>query len=257
MGYEGPSTRELFDAEKLRHELTALARDAKDQTILRTAALSAIKAAFQDARTRVKDGVDTGRFNGLIAARALSNVQDATIQVIYDFATKHFYYAQNPTASERVTVVATGGYGRAELAPGSDIDLLFVRPYKQTPWGESVIEFILYMLWDLGLKVGHATRSLAECVRLAKQDITIRTSLLEARFLWGDRELYDELRKKFWSDIATGSGQDFVQAKLAERDARHHRQGESRYLVEPNIKDGKGGLRTRSPSRGACPWRAS
>ena len=124
---------------------------------------------------------------GLEAARALSAMQDAIIQVIYDFAVKHFYYAQNPTAAERITIVATGGYGRGELAPGSDVDLLFVRPFKQTAWGESVIEFILYMLWDLGLKVGHATRSLAECVRLAKQDITIRTALLEARYLWGDQ----------------------------------------------------------------------
>ncbi len=180
---------------------------------------------------------------GLAAASALSELQDALIQVIYDFATKHVYYAQNPSSAERITVVATGGYGRGELAPQSDIDLLFVRPFKQTAWGESVIEFILYMLWDLGLKVGHATRSLAECVRLAKQDVTIRTALLEARYLWGDRELYDELRKKFWSEIATGTGQDFVEAKLAERDQRHQRQGESRYLVEPNVKEGKGGLR--------------
>ena len=165
------------------------------------------------------------------------------IQVIYDFAVKHVYYAQNPTTAERLAIVATGGYGRGELAPGSDIDLLFVRPFKQTAWGESVIEFILYMLWDLGLKVGHATRSLAECVRLAKQDITIRTALLEARYLWGDQALYDELRKKFWNEVATGNGQDFVEAKLAERDERHARQGESRYLVEPNIKEGKGGLR--------------
>ncbi len=180
---------------------------------------------------------------GLAAARALSALQDAIIQVIYDFAVKHVYYAQNPSSAERLAIVATGGYGRGELAPGSDIDLLFVRPFKQTAWGESVIEFILYMLWDLGLKVGHATRSLAECVRLAKQDITIRTAILEARYLWGDQALYEDLRKKFWSEVATGSGQDFVEAKLAERDQRHERQGESRYLVEPNIKEGKGGLR--------------
>ena len=109
--------------------------------------------------------------------------------------------------------------------------------------GESVIEFILYMLWDLGLKVGHATRSLGECVRLSKQDITIRTAILEARYLWGDEKLFEELRRKFWGEVATGTGQDFVEAKLAERDDRHARQGESRYLVEPNIKEGKGGLR--------------
>src|SRR6201999_3260293 len=119
----------------------------------------------------------------------------------------------------------------------------FIRPFKQTPWGESVIEFILYMLWDLGLKVGHATRSLAECVRLSKQDITIRTAILEARYLWGDHKLFEELRKKFWSEVRTGTGQDFVEAKLDERKERHARQGESRYLVEPNIKEGKGGLR--------------
>ena len=220
-----------------------MARAESDSGKLRKAALDHIKAASQAARARIKTRMENGTLAGLIAARALSDVQDTLIQVLYDFATKHFYYAQNPTESERLSVVATGGYGRAQLAPGSDIDLLFVRPFKQTAWGESVIEFILHMLWDLGLKVGHATRSLGECVRLAKQDITIRTALLEARFLWGDKTLYDELRKRFWAEVAAGTGQDFVKAKLAERDQRHLRQGESRYLVEPNIKEGKGGLR--------------
>jgi [protein-PII] uridylyltransferase len=243
LGYEGPAIGELLDGDALRRALTALARESGDKAKLRKEALARIKGAFQDGRQRVKDGVEGGALGGQVAARALSELQDLTIQVIYDFAVKHFYYAQNPTAAERICIVATGGYGRAELAPGSDIDLLFVRPFKQTPWGESVIEFILYMLWDLGLKVGHATRSLGECVRLSKQDITIRTAILEARYLWGDEKLYEELRKKFWAEVATGTGQDFVEAKLAERDERHARQGESRYLVEPNIKEGKGGLR--------------
>jgi [protein-PII] uridylyltransferase len=243
LGYEGPAIGELLDGDALRRALTALAREAGDKAKLRKESLALIKDAFQAGRQRVKDGVENGALSGLVAARALSALQDATIQVIYDFAVKHFYYAQNPTSAERIAVVATGGYGRGELAPGSDIDLLFVRPFKQTPWGESVIEFILYMLWDLGLKVGHATRSLAECVRLSKQDITIRTAILEARYLWGDEKLYEELRKKFWTEVATGTGQDFVEAKLAERDERHARQGTSRYLVEPNIKEGKGGLR--------------
>ena len=232
-----------FDDSALRNSLSAMAREGTDQAQIRADALALLKSAFQNARAHIKARTESGEITGLAAARLLSRVQDATIQVTYDFATKHVYYAQNPTASERIAIVATGGYGRGELAPGSDIDLLFVRPYKQTPWGESVIEFILYMLWDLGLKVGHATRSLPECVRLSKQDITIRTALLEARYLWGDRKLYEELRRKFWSDVASGSGQDFVEAKLAERDVRHMRQGESRYLVEPNIKEGKGGLR--------------
>ena len=233
-----------LDGDALRRDLTALARASSgERTGLRKAALATIRTAFLAAREQVKAGMDSGVSPGFAVARALSALQDTTIQVLYDFAVRHFYPAPNPTTSERLAIVATGGYGRGLLAPASDIDLLFVRPFKGTAWDESVIEFILHMLWDMGLKVGHATRSVPECVRLAKQDITIRTSLLEARFLWGDRELYDELRKKFWSDIATGSGQDFVEAKLAERDARHLRQGESRYLVEPNVKDGKGGLR--------------
>ena len=246
MGLEKPQTlaaRDVIDADALRHALTALARETPDPGTLRKSGLGLIKQAFQQGRDKIQHQVEAEGLSGLAAARALSALQDAIIQVIYDFAVKHVYYAQNPSSAERIAIVATGGYGRGELAPGSDIDLLFVRPFKQTAWGESVIEFILYMLWDLGLKVGHATRSLAECVRLSKLDVTIRTAILETRYLWGDRGLYDDLRKKFWNEVATGNGRDFVNAKLAERDQRHQRQGESRYLVEPNIKEGKGGLR--------------
>jgi len=243
LGYQGPEQIAFLDGDALRRDLTALAHATTDQGRLRKDALGHIKSAFAGARAGVKAQAESGAMHGLAVARALSDIQDTLIQVLYDFATKHFYYAQNPTQAERLSVVATGGYGRAQLAPFSDVDLLFLRPYKQTAWGESVIEFILHMLWDLGLKVGHATRSLAECVRLAKQDSTIRTALLEARYLWGERALFDELRKTFWSEIAAKTGQEFVEAKLAERDQRHLRQGESRYLVEPNVKDGKGGLR--------------
>ncbi|MCH8858092.1 MAG: [protein-PII] uridylyltransferase [Proteobacteria bacterium] len=234
----------LLDGDALRRNLTALARASRgDTTKLRADAVGQIRQAFKLARDTVKTRLDCGVTPGLAAARALSTIQDVTVQILYDFATRHIYRASNPTESEHMAIVATGGYGRGLLAPGSDVDLLFLHPYKLTPWSESVIEFILHALWDLGLSVGHATRSLAECVRLGKQDITIRTSLLEARYLWGDTMLYEGLRKKFWNEIAAGTGWDFVQAKLAERDARHLRQGESRYLVEPNIKEGKGGLR--------------
>src|SRR3954464_1093749 len=246
MGLEKPQTlslHELIDADALRRGLTALAKETGDPGTLRKSGLTLIKQAFQDGRDKVKAAVLEQNLPGLEAARELSALQDAIIQVIYDFAVKHVYYAQNPSSAERIAIVATGGYGRGELAPGSDIDLLFVRPFKQTAWGESVIEFILYMLWDLGLKVGHATRSLAESVRLAKSDVTIRTAILEARFLWGDVGLYEDLRKKFWAEVATGNGRDFVEAKLVERKERHNRQGKSRYLVEPNVKEGKGGLR--------------
>src|SRR5438093_8436916 len=142
-----------------------------------------------------------------------------------------------------MAVVATGGYGRGLMAPESDIDLLFILPYKQTAWGEQFAEAILYCLWDMGLKVGHATRSVDECIRQAKADMTIRTAVLEARYLVGDRKLYDELVARFDRDIVQHSAAEFVAAKLAEREERHRRAGQSRYLVEPNVKDGKGGLR--------------
>ena len=233
-----------LDGDALRRDLAALARaSGGDRSNLRKIALASIKTAFQASRDKVRAGMESGLSPGVAVARALAALQDTTIQVLYDLAVRHFYPAPNPTTAERLAIVATGGYGRGMLAPASDIDLLFIRPYKETAWEQSVIESILHMLWDMGLKVGHATRSVPESLRLAKEDITIRTSLLEARFLWGDRPLFEELRQKFWNDVATGSGQDFVSAKLAERDARHVRQGESRYLVEPNVKDGKGGLR--------------
>jgi [protein-PII] uridylyltransferase len=241
LNYVSPPRLELLDGDALRRDLTALAHAQSDKTKLRSEALARIKDAFSEARTKVRERSESGAMSGVAVSHALSDVQDVLLQVLYDFACKHFYFAQNPTQAEHMAIVATGGYGRAQLAPHSDIDLLFLRPYKQTAWGESVIEFILHMLWDIGLKVGHATRSLAECTRLAKQDLTIRTTLLEARYLWGDRALYDELRKQYWAEA--GNGHDFVEAKLAERDQRHLRQGESRYLVEPNVKEGKGGLR--------------
>jgi [protein-PII] uridylyltransferase len=236
-----------IDAEKagdaLRHALTALAREkGADAARLRAAALPLFKAALAEARAEARRFLEGGG-SGLGTAQMLSRAADTLIQVLYDFTVKHVFYAQNPTDSEHLAVVAVGGYGRGALAPGSDIDLLFVLPHKQTAWGESAIEFILYVLWDLGLKVGHATRSLDECVRLAKSDHTIRTAVLEARFVCGRMPLYDRLMDKFWKEVVTGTGRDFVEAKLDERHKRHMAAGESRYLVEPNVKDGKGGLR--------------
>ncbi len=147
------------------------------------------------------------------------------------------------TQAERIAVLAVGGYGRAEMAPHSDVDLLFLTPWKITPWAEIVIESMLYILWDLKLKVGHASRTVKDCVRLGREDITIRTALLENRFLAGDAGLAQDLNKTLWSELFRNSGPEFIDAKLAERADRHKRQGGQRYVLEPNIKEGKGGLR--------------
>jgi [protein-PII] uridylyltransferase len=232
-----------IDGDALRKELSAVAQAGSDKRKMQLATLKILKRELHAARAKAKHAFEAGEIDGAAAAVTLSDIQDAIIQVLYDLVRKHFYYAPNPTEGERIAIVATGGYGRRQLAPRSDIDLLFVRPYKQTAWGESVIELILQMLWDMGLKVGHATRSLEECLRLARQDITISTALLEGRYICGDPQLDAHLRKRFRAEVISGNALHFASAKLAERDARHVRQGESRYLVEPNVKDGKGGLR--------------
>ncbi len=149
----------------------------------------------------------------------------------------------NPTEAERITVLAVGGFGRAEMAPHSDVDLLFLTPWKITPWAESVIESMLYMLWDLKLKVGHASRTVRDCLRLSRDDITIRTAMLEHRFLAGHAPLATELADRLWDEVFRNSGPEFIEAKLAERAERHKRQGGQRYVLEPNVKEGKGGLR--------------
>jgi len=230
------------DGLALRRELTAAAHGAEGRDALRKAAVTIFKRVRTDGLSEAEAILKAGG-SGIAAATHISNVQDAIIGALYDFTVKHVYYAQNPSTAERIAVVATGGYGRGTLAPGSDIDLLFVLPYKQTAWGESVVESMLYSLWDLGLKVGHATRSVDECIRLAKSDMTIRTSVLEARYLWGDAKLADTLKARFDKEFTGGGTMDFVDAKLSEREQRHKKSGESRYLVEPNIKEGKGGIR--------------
>jgi len=212
------------------------------ETKLRRAVLDYLKnlceiSHLNAERQLIEDG------NGRACAEGLSQFQDELIRLIYDFAVSHIYYASNPSAAEKLTIVATGGYGRNLLAPGSDIDLLFLLPYKQTAWGESVTEYILYMLWDLGFKVGHATRTVSQCITHAKADMTIRTSLLDARYILGEKDFFADFEKKFIEDVVQGTAMEFIEAKLEERDIRHKRSGKSRYLVEPNIKDGKGGLR--------------
>jgi [protein-PII] uridylyltransferase len=233
----------LFDTEALRLELTALFRkhgeiasDARPEVLARLTSL--VNEARSEAERRLNAN---GR--GRECAMHLSSFQDALIELIYDYTVAHIYQPLNPADLDKISVVATGGYGRGLLSRGSDIDLLFLLPSKQTPWGESVVEYMLYLLWDLRFKVGHATRTIEQCVKLANSDMTIRTALLDARLIFGDHDLFTSMTERFQRDVVRGTARAFIDAKLAERDERHKRGGESRYKVEPNVKDGKGGLR--------------
>src|SRR5690606_22699941 len=139
--------------------------------------------------------------DGLACAAALSTFQDELIKLIFDFANQRIYRAQNPSEAERMAIVATGGYGRGLLAPFSDIDLLFLLPYKQTAWGESIAEYMLYVLWDLGYKVGHATRNVDQMIKAAKNDVTIRTAFLDSRLVYGDATLFRDCWSRFLSQV--------------------------------------------------------
>ena len=215
---------------------------SRDDLGRRKVGLERLRQALGAGQAEVQMRFEAGRASGTRAAANLTFLFDQIIRIVHDIAAEE-YPSANPTRADRLAIAAVGGYGRGELAPFSDIDLLFLFPYKQTPRGEQVVEYMLYLLWDLGVKVGHSTRSTDDCVRLAKQDLTIRTALLEARFLWGDQALFLDFRKTFQDRVVAGTAVEFVDGKLAERDERHKKLGDSRYLVEPNVKDGKGGLR--------------
>ncbi|MBL4907650.1 MAG: [protein-PII] uridylyltransferase [Sneathiella sp.] len=238
-----PNQRDIIDRKKVAAEIAQFSETyAVDGMDFRNAVLKYLKEVLADGREEIQRRfMETNK--GRPSMHAASFLIDQIIRTIYDTAATYVYPLSNPTPEEKLSLMAVGGYGRGELAPYSDVDLLFLFPYKQTSWCEQIIEFCLYMLWDLGLKVGHATRTPNECIRLAKTDITIQTALLEGRYLWGDQELASEMREKFLKEIVSGNGKKFIEAKLHERDERHERYGNSRYVVEPNIKEGKGGLR--------------
>ncbi|OYX15308.1 MAG: [protein-PII] uridylyltransferase [Rhizobiales bacterium 32-66-8] len=234
---------EPFLGTRLKSEVLDIAKaHAGREMDLRNAVVARMKLAMAEGRTEA-ERLLMGDGCGRCCSQRLSALQDAIIACAHEVATTILYPIENPSRAERMAVVAVGGYGRGMMAPGSDTDILFVLPYKQTAWGESVAEAMLYMLWDLGLKVGHATRSVDECLRQARGDVTIRTAILEARFLVGDRALFEDLEVRFDKEVVDGTAVEFVAAKMAEREERLRKAGQSRYLVEPNVKDGKGGLR--------------
>ena len=221
----------------------AEAPDGTDARARRGIAVQRLAVAQTEANARLAMAFRASPLASRALVRAQSVLTDLLVSVCVEVATTHLHPLANPTEGERLAVLAVGGYGRAEMAPHSDVDLLFLIPWKTTPWAESVVESVLYMLWDLRLKVGHATRSLKDCLRLAREDMTIRTALLEKRFITGDAALTEQLRRDLRQDLFTGTAPEFIEAKLAERADRHRKQGGQRYVLEPNVKEGKGGLR--------------
>ena len=236
-----PQRRAIIERRLLADRLAAL--EGSDPTGLRVSATVMLKVALTMGRAEIAERLIEHPSRGLEAAAAQAFLIDQILRLLFDFATTRLHPPSSTTTAERLVLMAVGGYGRGEMAPHSDVDIAFLIPSKQSPWAEQVIESMLYALWDLGLKVGHSARSLDDMVRQAKADNTIRTALLEARYVWGDTSLYDEAERRFRAEVQAGSARAYIADKLAERNERHQKMGDSRYVVEPNVKEGKGGLR--------------
>ncbi|MFD1949314.1 [protein-PII] uridylyltransferase [Sphingomonas arantia] len=238
-----PDRRTIVDRRTVADLLAAI--PPADASRMRAASVAILRAVLDRGRAEMAARLALHPSRGREVAAGYAYLTDQLLRLIADFTVTCLYPNANPSSGERLTLIAVGGYGRGEMALHSDIDIAFLTPSKQTGWGEQIIESMLYTLWDLGLKVGHSSRSLDDMIRMAREDLTIRTALLEARYVWGDMVVYEEAARRFDREIRDGSAaaRAFVTDKLAERNTRHVRMGDSRYVVEPNIKEGKGGLR--------------
>ncbi len=213
--------------------------------IPRDEALGQLRRQLGRIQGKVQRAFEAHELSGLAAARWLAALTDGLVGAIHAYT-----IAMVPSGPEGGTkaepsfaLIATGGYGRGVLAPYSDIDLLFLSDQPGGPQGRRAVEFMLYLLWDLGLKVGHATRTVAECIEDARGDATIQTALIDARYLAGDPGVHVRFDAAFAAFRKQSGLAAFLAAKRAERSARHARYGDSPFLVEPHVKEGRGGLR--------------
>jgi len=229
------SQRAIIDRRAIADRLRAL-RPGKKLTGEATAVL---RGALEYGRAEIAKRLEEEPGNGRAAAQATAFLHDQLVRLTHDFVAERVLDA----AVEPLALVGLGGTGRAEMAPFSDLDVMFLTAKAPTSGHEQLSEAMLHILWDLNVKVGHSLRSTAQLIALAKKDMTIRTAFVEARLIWGNDQLFEAAMHRFRKEIVAGTAAEFVAAKLAERDARHIKMGDSRYVVEPNVKDGKGGLR--------------
>ena len=233
---------QIIDAEKLVVQLVSATENYTDEADLRRQTAAILLEHRKAGMTSIEAAFRSNPLAALPTRRAYCWLADCLVTCTFAVASQILHPKISSTDDEALALLAVGGYGRGEMAPQSDIDLLFLMQKHISPRAKSVIEAMLYILWDLHLKVGHSSRTLSDCLKLGAEDFTIRTALLEQRFLVGDKAPAATLAKRLKSELFQGTETEFVAAKLTERDERHERQGE-RYVVEPNVKEGKGGLR--------------
>ena len=227
-----PDRRAIIDRRGIADALAAIPK-GKDRNGY---AAKILRGALEQGRAEVARRLSVAPDRGRAAARATAYLHDQLVRLTYEFVV-------GTQAVDSMAIVALGGTGRGEMAPFSDLDLMFLTKAKPTPAQEAAVAQMLHLLWDLKITVGHSVRSTAELLSLAKSDMTIRTAFLEARLIWGDEATFGQATQRFRAKIVSGTAAEFVSSKLAERDERHKKMGDTRYVVEPNVKDGKGGLR--------------
>lgn len=195
------------------------------------------KAFLDHHRKLVRESHRAGA-SGRLVVGSLTSLTDTLIRNLYRCASIDL-----PAEIGSCTLIAIGGYGRGELNPRSDVDLMFYYGGKEKRFAEQVSERILYLLWDIGLEVGFSVRTLKDCLDMAEKEITARTALLDSRYLVGDDGLYLEYNRTVLDTVLCRNTQVFIREKLEENARRLRKYGSSVYLLEPNIKEGEGGLR--------------
>ena len=227
----------LFDIDAFfSDELSAACK--KDYEECRPLLVEAARAFLDQGQQEIRDRHRSG-LGGRAVVEQVTELNDKLLHALYLTVSESLEQRNGNSC----VLLALGGYGRAQLNPRSDIDLMFYYCSKGQDFAEALAERMLYVLWDLNLEVGYSVRSSRDCIDMAEKDLTVRTALLDTRYLTGSQECYVEFEKSVLNKIYSWNSKKFLQEKVVEHERRMAKYGSSVYLLEPNIKEGEGGLR--------------
>ncbi len=215
-----------------------LLHQAKSFELARPALLENAKAFLEEQMERIR-GAHRHGASGTAITRALTELFDLLVGQLYEASA----WQLDAKSVNNCALLALGGYGRREMNPRSDLDLMFYFTDSGRDAAEKISDRLLYLLWDLSLDVGYSVRSASDCLEQSSQDMTVRTALLDARLLVGSDAVWQDFESRVFKTVIGASSQAFIKAKLLENQERRRKYGSSVYLLEPNIKEGEGGLR--------------
>jgi len=205
---------------------------------LRKKTLENLKEHLRESIARLGEEYGNGLY-GRELVRRYSCIMDECLKKIFVANSS----SKGNKNNKGYAIAALGGYGREELSPYSDIDIMFLIPQRFTGSIEDITGRMLYPLWDTGITVGYCNRTLKDCLTMMKEDITVRTSLMEMRYLMGDRDIYSQFQRSILKNALSKGVNSFISEQLRDMESRHRYYGDSLYLLEPHLKEGEGGLR--------------